>query len=109
MKPSSFLTAAVTAVLILFSSSFSSGNGASSPNVPPDAAALKQNTHYYWYLASGDVYDGWRTVTDEITSLETRYGVSVDTDPRGGTLLARGYTLFGTPHLVWPSAYLYGH
>lgn len=109
MKPSSFLVVAVATALITLCTSFSSGKGASPSSDPSSATVLKDNTHYYWYLANGDVYDGWYTIGQEITRLETMYGVFVDTSPSGATLLSRGYVIYGTPHLIWPSAYLYGH
>ena len=67
------------------------------------------NTHYYWYLDSGTVYDGWYTTADEITRLEEEYGVYVDTDPVDGTLIASGYGIKGYPHYVYASVFLYSH
>jgi hypothetical protein len=110
MKPSSLLAVAVATVLISLCTSFSSGKEMSSSKTLSSTHVLKDNTHYYWYLSNGDVYDGWYTISQEISRLQTMYGVYVDLSPAGGaTLLARGYFLYGTPHLVWPSASCYGH
>ena len=117
MKPSSLLVVALATALITLCTSFSSGKGASpskfssvSTSVTPASAThssfslFRDNTHYYWYLTNGDVYDGWYTISDEISRLEAMYGVYVDLSPGwGSTLLSQGFILYGTPHLIWPS------
>jgi hypothetical protein len=117
---------AAAAMMMIFCASFSSGRNANLPkHVVPMAvnvtsikllpsgftpSVLKDNTHYFWYLASGDVYDGWYTIAQETARLETIYGVYVDGNPgNGGYLLSTAYGLYGTPHLIWPSYFLYGH
>lgn len=71
--------------------------------------AKTDNTHYYWYLDNGTVYDGWYTTADEITRLEDEYDVYVDTDPVDGTLIASGYGIKGYPHYIYASVFLYSH
>jgi hypothetical protein len=81
----------------------------SSKPVKHGAASTKDNTHYYWYLDNGTVYDGWYTTADEITRLEARYDVYIDTDQIDGTLIASGYGIKGYPHYVYASVFLYSH
>jgi hypothetical protein len=125
MKPSFLLMVAAAAMTMIFCASFSSGRKASPLKHPVSLtvnaalvkaapsgftpSVLKDNTHYYWYLAS-DAYDGWYTIAQETSRLETIYGVYVDGNPgNGGYLLATAYGLYGTPHMIWPSYFLYGH
>ena len=106
MKPLSFRGVAVATLLLLACISFSSGKDA----CPPEKGnSTLTSANYHYYLASGDVYDGYYTVAQEISRLEVMYNVFVDTNPLGGTLLARGYTVFGVPHMIWPASLLYGH
>jgi hypothetical protein len=105
MKPLSISRVAIaTAWLILFSA-FTNGKQASSST----SHHSRDNTYYYYYLADDDSYDAYNTVAGEIAHLESLYGVYVDTNPFGGTLLARGYINNWYPHTIWPSSYLYGH
>ena len=104
MKPSSLLVVALTTALITLCTSFSSGKGAS----PKSPAAAVDNVHYYFYLYD-DTYDGFATTSQEIARLELTYDVYVDTNPFGGTLLARGYANNNFPHTIWASVLLYGH
>ena len=76
---------------------------------PEKQAAQTDNTHYYWYLDNGTVYDGWYTTADEITRLEAEYDVYIDTYPVDGTLIASGYGIKGYPHYVYASVFLYSH
>ena len=110
MKPFLF-AAAIAVVLSVFCTSFSSVTSPAPISTSVAAPSLlKDNTHYYWYLNNGDVYDGWYTIADEISRLSTMYGVYVDMSPyNGGTLLSRGFVLYGSPHLIWASVYCYGH
>ena len=82
---------------------------ASFKPVKQDAKTKTDNTHYYWYLDSGTVYDGWYTTAEEITRLENEYGVYIDTDQVDGTLIASGYAIKGYPHTVYASVFLYSH
>ena len=103
MKPSSFRKVALaTAWFILFSAF-------TDKQASPNASVVKQNAHYYYYLADDDSYDAYNTVADEIAHLEDLFGVYVSTSPSGGTLLARGYINNWYPHTIWPSSYLYAH
>lgn len=97
---------AVTTALITLCTSFSSGKGAGLTKHSP--AALKDNAHYYWYLADGGTYDGFWTVAQELSRMEDEYGVFCDTDPAGGTTVARGFVL-PIPTLIWPSQFVFAH
>lgn len=94
-------TAAFAALLLFLCTSFKP--------VKQDATTKTDNTHYYWYLDNGTVYDGWYTTADEITRLEDEYGVYIDTDQVDGTLIASGYGIKGYPHTVYASVFLYSH
>ncbi len=105
MKPQSLLVVAVTTALITLCTSFNSGNERSFTK---SSAVARDNVHYYFYLYD-DTYDAFVTTSQEIASLELTYDVYVDTNPFGGTLLARGYANNSYPHTLWASVFLYGH
>lgn len=105
MKPLSF-SAAAAAILLLLCTSFRSGTEGLAPK---KSLVSSDNTHYYYYLNGGTTYDGWYTIAEETDRMSDMYGVYVDTDPFGGTLLASGYSLKGIPHLVYATSFLYGH
>jgi hypothetical protein len=105
MKSLSIRGVAVATLLFLLCTSFYSPKKAIPP-AKPDKEVSSQ--FYYFYLAD-DSYDGYCTIDQEIARLEALYDVYVDNNSPGGTLLARGYTLYGLPHTVWPSVFLYGH
>ncbi len=115
MKPASLLVVAVTTALITLCTSFSSGKGASPSKSPAKETRSperwitnRQNTHYYWFIANGDVYDGYYTLGQEIGRMETLTGKYCDNDP-SGELVSRGYSLPIVPHLTWPFAYVFSH
>ncbi|HEY6902571.1 MAG TPA: hypothetical protein VI233_18060, partial [Puia sp.] len=130
MKPSFLFVAAIAATLILFCSAFNlrksvhpdavsairaaaasrtaTASHAVAAVPTATAATIRQNTHYYWFL-SGDVYDGFNTIPVEISRMEDLFGVTCDTNPTGGTLVAKGYVMPFVPHLFFPSAFIYSH
>jgi hypothetical protein len=63
---------------------------------------------YYWYNTS-DTYVDYATVANEEYSLELQYGVLVDENSIGGTLLEKGYVNPGKPHMSFAGSILYGH
>jgi len=63
---------------------------------------------YYWY-DTNDNYVDFNTVAEEEYNLEVEYGVLVDENPMGGTLLEKGYQNPGKPHMAFPGSFLYGH
>ena len=63
---------------------------------------------YYWYDMNDNFVDRASVATEEI-ELETKYGVLVDQNPTGGTLLEEGYVAAGKPHTDLPGGMLYGH
>ena len=103
MKPSSFRKVALATSWFLLFITFTPVNKAAAPS-----AAVK-DAHYYYYWADDDSYDAYNTVSDEILHLQGIVGATVNTNPLGGTLLARGYINNWYPHGVWPSSYLYVH
>jgi hypothetical protein len=107
MKPKSFSAAAVAALLLFFCTSLSPvKTGSVEPQQKNATAAVP---YFYWYLASNNSYLGYQSEDQEIDNLEGTYQVYVDTDPGGGTLLARGFFQYGSLHLLPPSINLYGH
>lgn len=64
---------------------------------------------YYWFTYPGDAYIDHQTLAFEEIEWLVFYGLLVNTDPRGGTLVARGYLIPGSPHSAPPAAYLYSH
>jgi hypothetical protein len=104
MKPSSLRKVAwAIAWFILFTAFVPGKQSASS------APVYAQNAHYYYYLADDDSYDAYNTVGAEIAHLQVLYGTYVNTNPFGGTLVARGYINDWYPHTIWPASYLYAH
>lgn len=104
MKPSSFRKVALATAWFILFSAFTPGKKASPPT-----PASGSNTSYYYYLEPGDTFDSYNTVAGEISRLESITGLYVDTNPFGGTLVAKGYTNNIVPHTIWPSSYLYSH
>lgn len=104
MKPSSFGRLAIAAGLCLFFIAFAPQHSSS-----PQRLISRDNTHYYYFMVPSDTFDAYNTVADEIFRLQTITGCYVDTNPFGGTLLAKGYTSNVVPHTIWPSSYLYLH
>jgi len=106
MKPLSLPAVAAAIFVFLLFTSFRSS--------PYSSASRKQNlssgdTHYYYYLNGGTTYDGWYSIAEEEARLTTLYGMYVDTNPFGGTLLATGYPIKGIPHTIYATSFLYGH
>ena len=65
---------------------------------------------YYWYFYPSDTYIDHQSLTvEEMEWWIVLDGVEVDTNPSGGTLIARGYMTSAYPHTSFASAYLYAH
>jgi hypothetical protein len=62
---------------------------------------------YYWYSAIDGSYNDWETLSYEIWEMEIYYGVTVNTNPIGGTLIEKGFTM-NNPNLP-VNEFLYGH
>lgn len=103
MKPLSISIVAIATFFFTVCTSFTNGNARAE--LPKTTS---KQPYYFWYLTSGDSYQGYWPTSTEIEELEEAYDVYVDTDP-SGTLLASGYFIEGVPHPVWPSVNLYGH
>ena len=99
MKLHSFRLAVLAIAWVLCSSAFS----------VKKATAKANPQYFYWYLAANDTFNNYLNTNDEITEMEAETGMSVDTNPAGGTLLVRGYDNNVYPHNLLPSVLLYGH
>ena len=71
-------------------------------------AKTARDITYYWYNTS-DNYVGYNTLSAEEFRLEGIYGVPVDDNSAGGTLLEKGYVNFGTPHMGFADEILSAH
>jgi len=67
------------------------------------------HTQYYWYSYPDDTYNDYQSLSDEINEMWAYYGLPVDTNPGGGTLIERGYQNNSYPHIAFPVLYLYVH
>lgn len=95
--------------LLTFCGSF---KPASSSTVSSPAAPVNTRTVlYYWYTYPDDVYKDHVSLQQETNEWWVYYGgmVGIDTNPIGGTLIARGYNNNYYPHYNFPTAYLYAH
>ncbi len=80
--------------------------------IPKPAAPLKpQTVLYYWYTYPDDVYNDHLSLQQETYEWWVFYGglVGIDTNPIGGTLIARGFNNNYYPHYNYATAYLYAH
>ena len=115
MKSLSISTVAIAAAILVLCTSFhplqgtSSSHEISKPAVSSLLGATARQGDLFWYIDNGTEYTGYISVEDETDDLMEEYGVLVDTDPDGGTLLASGYPIYGYPHLIFASSFLYGH
>ena len=104
MKSLSISVVAMATSLFVLCTSFSDRQIAGS-----ETAAAARVGNLFWYIDDGTVYNDWTSVDNETTEMEDEYGVLVDTDPVGGTIVSIGYPVYGLPHDVYPSCYLYAH
>jgi hypothetical protein len=74
-----------------------------------DAAPPVRQVSYYWYSYPYDEYNDYETVANETYEMWVWYGVPVNSDPAGGTLIERGYTNNVYPHEFPPVEFLYEH
>lgn len=64
---------------------------------------------YYWYTYPADTYNDHESLVVEELEWWIILLVPVDTNPTGGTLIARGYLTNAYPHTSYASEYLYAH
>lgn len=64
---------------------------------------------YYWYTYPADKYNDHQTLVVEELEWWFVLDAVVDTNPVGGTLIARGYQTNAYPHTAFPLEYLYAH
>lgn len=89
-------------------------SGAAFTNKPASpAVASAMTTHpvstnyYYWYSAFDESYNDYEDLSYETWEMEMWYGVLVNTDQVGGTLVEKGY-LQNNPNMT-PNILLYAH
>jgi len=106
---------ALTLVLAFSGAAFTSLPSLIKKSPAPDkthSPALKSAKQYiyYWYTYPDDTYNDWQTLANEEWEWEdVYYGVLIDDDPMGGTLIAQGYMTNAYPHNMFPAAYIYAH
>jgi hypothetical protein len=108
------LSISLAAIMLLFALSGNSitttpATVSDAQTLTPHAAPANLTLMYYWYSVPDDWYDGHKTTSDEIDELWMWYGSRVDTNPGGGTLIAKGYLNNSHPHDSFASQYLYVH
>jgi len=81
---------------------------ASAPQQNSATQHQNKDVWLYWYDASDNFYE-MNTIAGAEYDLEVEYGVLVDENSAGGTLLAKGYQDLGKPHMAFPLSFLYGH
>jgi hypothetical protein len=110
MKPLSIRLGVIAALLLSLCTSFSPVRSERTPERRTNAPLLmSRSEYYYWYLESGDTYQGYWATNVEVDDLESEYQIEIDTNPSGGTPIANGFVLYGIPHMIWPSVNLYAH
>jgi len=99
--------AVVLALVLLFSGISPRKAVAAAPALSAHNAHFQ--VYYYFYTYPGDSFVDYESVSFEELEYLIYYGWVVDTDPRGGTLISRGYLVNTYPHSVPPSVFLYRH
>lgn len=80
------------------------------PSNPAPSTKATRFTSYFWFLYPSDEWNDYATLTDEETEWWYYYdGVNINTNPLGGTLIARGYPNGAIPHNTFPTVFLYAH
>ena len=81
-----------------------------TPSNPASSTRTIRNTSYYWFLYPSDQFNDYASLTAEEEEWWYYYdGVVINTNPIGGTLIARGYLNGNYPHTSYPSAFIYAH
>jgi hypothetical protein len=76
------------------------------PTPPPKPCTI----YYYWFTYPDDAYNDYASLDQEETEWWIYYdGVVINTNPIGGTLIARGYPDDVYPHDKFPTVFLYAH
>jgi len=82
----------------------------SSHSKPVPKAPDTHMAAYYWFLIPGDYFNDYATLADEEDEWWWYYdGVLINTNPMGGTLIAKGYINGNIPHTGFPLINLYAH
>jgi len=88
------------------------GATAFAPSTHPkrSPSANLRMTAYYWFTMPGDQFNDYATLAEEEDEWWWYYdGVNINTNPLGGTLIARGYINGNIPHTGFPLVNLYAH
>ena len=110
MKPLSICVVALATSLLVLCTSFHPTTVSSKQHAASAGSGSAARVgNLFWYIDGGTVYHDWVSADIEAYELEEEYGVMVDTNPVGGTLLSSGYPIYGYPHLIFASTFLYGH
>jgi hypothetical protein len=105
---------ALTAIAVLgLSAATSTPNPTSAPPTPAPQALVTAKTatafanSYYWYSTIDGSYNDYETVAYEIWEMEIYWGVTVNQNSAGGTLIEEGFWSDNPnmPVMIW----LYGH
>jgi len=101
-------TLLLTAGLVLFCTTGFTTQ--STPSNPAPSATTARFTMYFWFLYPSDEWNDYASLADEETEWWYYYdGVNINTNPIGGTLIARGYPNGNYPHTSFPTVFLYAH
>lgn len=100
-----FLIIALLSALFIFPAT----GGIAESAAPPTPAATR-DIMYYWYTYPDDTYNDYASANTEAYEWWIYYnGVIIDSNPIGGTLIAKGYIYNNYPHIANPQYFLYAH
>jgi hypothetical protein len=104
MKRLSFRIPALALVMVLFLSS------ATPAHAPAVLSSPKSMMYVYnWYTVPDDSFIDYETLSYEENEWIMILNTNCDTNPMGGTLIAKGYLRSNYPHITYPDCYLYSH
>jgi hypothetical protein len=105
---STFLPALTLALALTLPGTAHTPKAATGQTAAPKEKARFDLT-YYWYTYPADAFFDHQTLLTEELEWWIILGDPIDTDPSGGTLIARGYLTKTYPHTSFASIYLYAH
>jgi hypothetical protein len=86
---------------------------APAPKTAATTTVSTDNNHfqimYYWYTYPGDVFVDYQSLNVEELEYWIWYGWFVNNDPRGGTLISKGWLVPTYPHAGPANILLYRH
>jgi hypothetical protein len=100
----------LAAGLVLLCTTSFTPSSASATSHPSPAADAARKAVYYWYTYPADEFNDYATLSYEELEWWFYYdGVLINTNPNGGTPIARGYLNNNYPHTITPSVWIYAH